>query len=73
MEFISMVGVASTQVKITTNTLCISKGLYFMFLVTYELLIHNLSSTSQDHFEQLFVSALNSNPQSVHQSMSKLA
>jgi len=27
-------GIASTQVKITTNTLCISKGLYFMFLVT---------------------------------------
>jgi len=65
--------IASTQVKITTNTLCISKGLYFIFLVTYELLLHNLFSTSQDHFEQLFVSALNSNPQSVHQSMSKLA
>ncbi len=66
-------GIVSSQVKITSNTLCISKGFYFMFLVTYELLFCNLFSTSQDHFEQLFVSALNSNPQSVHQRINKLA
>jgi hypothetical protein len=28
-------GIASTQVKFAFNTLCISKGFYFMFLVTY--------------------------------------
>jgi hypothetical protein len=43
-------GIANTQVKIAFNTLCISKGFYFMFLITYQFMFRNLSSTSPRPF-----------------------